>query len=468
MKTALEEAQKREDQYKQQVQEMEQTLRQAIQQHQEEMRVRDEELRIIKAQNDQLIRDKELITQQHIQEAYETNMSLHRRNAELQKALHEAEALSRERAQQVREMEEVPKIPISPDDQLETEHRLVMEASSEIVSLALESRSVDQTLTMYYNALTASAVQYSVNLTQPLSPNQLTLLLHKYSYYTHPILAMTFFRGDLCLEDQTEIYQLPIHPVVLNFRSWCRCIQETTNFAPSEPIMEVSKPFDLPDYPYPQDQIFESQFWMQTQGWIEARSTYQFLVDRHVVSYNPMGIIVLYNRVYECLSTMYTTYSNHFDTSHVAYPEQLTTEDQTVAWAIFTSHQPPLPDPSDTTKSRQPSSTTALHTYPVMNIPPYILPTSTSLHSSAPTMPSPPILPTPPASHNVQEDAATTHNLVKQMLDPLVKNSEAVLAPVESIPDLPADLPQEEEDEEAKPSKAPEPPKEWTEHVYTF
>ena len=81
-----------------------------------------------------------------------------------------------------------------------------MEASSNIVSLALESRSVDQTLTLYYNALIASVVQYSTNLTQPPPPNQLTLLLQKYSYYTHPILAMSFFRGDLCLEDQTEVY----------------------------------------------------------------------------------------------------------------------------------------------------------------------------------------------------------------------------------------------------------------------
>ena len=80
--------------------------------------------------------------------------------------------------------------------------------------------------------------------------------------------------------------------------------------------MELSKPMDLPNYPYPQEQIFESQFWLQTQGWIEARTTYQFLVDRSVTQYNPMGIIILYNRVYECLSTMYTTYTNNFDTSH--------------------------------------------------------------------------------------------------------------------------------------------------------
>ena len=119
--------------------------------------------------------------------------------------------------QQVHELEEVPKIPISPDDQLENEHRLVMEASSNIVSLDLENRTVDKTLTYYFNALSASSVQYTIDLTQPLNPNQFTLLLEKYTYHTHPILAMTFFRGDLGLQDQTEVCQLPLHPIVLNF-----------------------------------------------------------------------------------------------------------------------------------------------------------------------------------------------------------------------------------------------------------
>ena len=82
--------------------------------------------------------------------------------------------------------------------------------------------------------------------------------------------------------------------------------------------MEVSKPINLQDYPYLQDQNFESQFWLQTQEWIEARTCYQFLVDRNVTQYNPMGIIILYNRVYECVSTMYTDYTNNYDTSHVA------------------------------------------------------------------------------------------------------------------------------------------------------
>ena len=61
----------------------------------------------------------------------------------METALQEVETLLRERTQQVRELEVVPKIPISPDDQLENEHRLVLEASSDLVSLALENRTVD-------------------------------------------------------------------------------------------------------------------------------------------------------------------------------------------------------------------------------------------------------------------------------------------------------------------------------------
>ena len=94
-----------------------------------------------------------------------------------------------------------------------------MEASSNIVSLALENRTIDQTLTYYFNALTASSIQYTIDLTQPLHPNQFTLLLEKYTYHTHPIFAMAFFRGDLGLQDQTEVYQLPLHPIVLNFHA---------------------------------------------------------------------------------------------------------------------------------------------------------------------------------------------------------------------------------------------------------
>ena len=171
---------------------------------------------------------------------------------------------------------------------------------------------------------------------------------------------------------------------------------------------------------------------------------------------------------------MYTTYTNNFDTSHVAYPEHMMTEEQSAKWAIFAALQPPQADPSQPTTHQHNSTPATLHTYPVNYIPSYIFPTSTPSHTSAPIASPSTILPTdiasppPHDSHKTQDDAANTHDLVQQMLNPLVNNLDAAPAPAMLIPDLQADMPQVEEEEEAKPSRTPEPPKEWTEHVYTF
>ena len=86
------------------------------------------------------------------------NMSLHCYTTELEIALQKTETLLCERSQEVRELEEIQKIPVSPDDQLENEHRLVMEASSNTISLALEKHIVDQMLTYYFNAMIASSI----------------------------------------------------------------------------------------------------------------------------------------------------------------------------------------------------------------------------------------------------------------------------------------------------------------------
>ena len=202
--------------------------------------------------------------------------------------------------------------------------------------------------------------------------------------------------------------------------------------------------------------------------------TYQFLAERNVVQYHPMGITILFNRVYACISSMYTSYSNNYDTSHVAYPELITSEEQQAEWAIFAALQPPHPDSSQPDNRRHTSTPASLHTYTVKYIPPYIFPTSTSSHTLAP-IPSPStILPTDIASpplhdyQKTQNDAANTHDLVQQMLNPLVNNSDATLAPAMLVPDLQADMPQVEEEENAKQPPPPEPPKERTEHVYTF
>ena len=95
------------------------------------------------------------------------NLQLHCRTTQLEGAFQNAERLLREREQQIRKLEEIPKIPVSSYDQLEIEHRLIM-TSSNIISLDLEHRTVDQMLTYYFNAITTSSVQYSIDLTEPL------------------------------------------------------------------------------------------------------------------------------------------------------------------------------------------------------------------------------------------------------------------------------------------------------------
>ena len=126
------------------------------------------------------------------------------------------------------------------------------------------------------------------------------------------------------------------------------------------------------------------------------------------------------------------------------------------------------------TNQPQTSTTTALHIYPLKYIPSYIFPSTTSSHPSAPTTSSSPILPSdtiPSQEPNLQKDrytGADTHNLVQQMLDPLINNTDVVLAPAPLFLDLSAEIPYVEEEEDAKQKPPPPPTKEWTKVVYTF
>ena len=68
-------------------------MHQVLKQHQEEIKVRDEELQKIKEQNAQLIKDKERITEEHIQEMYLTNLHLHQRTTILEGTLQKIDTL---------------------------------------------------------------------------------------------------------------------------------------------------------------------------------------------------------------------------------------------------------------------------------------------------------------------------------------------------------------------------------------
>ena len=62
---------------------------------------------------------------------------------------------------------------------------------------------------------------------------------------------------------------------------------------------------------------------------------------------------------------MYTNYTNNYNTSHIAYPEGLTLEEQHVEWAIFAALQPTSKDITTTATRHHTSTLADLHTYPI-------------------------------------------------------------------------------------------------------
>ena len=69
------------------------------------------------------------------------------------------------------------------------------------------------------------------------------------------------------------------------------------------------------------------------------------MVSLKETQYHPIGILILYNRVLECISHMCETYNNNLYTSHVACPniDPKNEEGLELALSIFESHQPPEP-----------------------------------------------------------------------------------------------------------------------------
>ena len=83
----------------QQVHELEKQLRQAQENHQKEQEAKEAEIQGIKYQNEELIKEKDRITQEHIQEAYIINLNLHHRTTKLEADLQSAKSLLHERVQ---------------------------------------------------------------------------------------------------------------------------------------------------------------------------------------------------------------------------------------------------------------------------------------------------------------------------------------------------------------------------------
>ena len=63
---------------------------------------------------------------------------------------------------------------------------------------------------------------------------------------------------------------------------------------------------------------------------------------------------------------------------------------------------------------------------------------------------------------------ASTHDFVKQVLNLLVNNKDAALTPTTLFLDIPTEIPNDADEDNAQQKPPPVPPKEWTKIVYTF
>ena len=79
----------------------------------------------------------------------------------------------------------------------------------------------------------------------------------------------------------------------------------------------------------------ESCLWVQYQGWLEAKACYDYMINLWETHYHPIGILIVYNRVLECISNMCDNYTNNFDMSHIAYPEIDPKNKEDLELAIF-------------------------------------------------------------------------------------------------------------------------------------
>ena len=83
---------------------------------------------------------------------------------------------------------------------------------------------------------------------------------------------------------------------------------------------------------------------------------------------------------------MYTTYTNNYDISHVAYPKGQTLEEQWAEWAIFATLTHPLEYFTTPISSRTQTAPEDLHTYTTKPINSSLLLTSTTIE---PTLQAP-------------------------------------------------------------------------------
>ena len=71
-----------------------------------------------------------------------------------------------------------------------------------------------------------------------------TTILHKVPYQAISTFVMLFFQGELTLESRVDIYQLVLHPILLNLQAWCVILLDIHEYN-TDVIIQLHVPEEL-------------------------------------------------------------------------------------------------------------------------------------------------------------------------------------------------------------------------------
>ena len=107
---------------------------------------------------------------------------------------------------------------------------------------------------------------------------------------------MLFFQGELIVENLVDIYQLAIHPILLNLRPWCVILLNTHDYNLAN-IAQLNVPKELTTFLATLSGMCVGINWLEDTGRSLEKNTYKKLTIQSSIVYPPKQILILLDRI---------------------------------------------------------------------------------------------------------------------------------------------------------------------------
>lgn len=145
---------------------------------------------------------------------------------------------------------------------------------------------------------------------------------------------MSLFSASLALSEPSTFFAIPEHPVTLNPRGWCTLLTFSWEF------LELAIPEKMCPFLAITETARQAKACLLFEGWYDVDQAHGHLVARASQAYPPMGILVLYHRVWKQLSIIHDSRIEVFDTNQVAYPKDFLDAKRHAAFMFYKNMRP--------------------------------------------------------------------------------------------------------------------------------